>query len=246
MKKPYRKELTGKKNEIGSEIISFAFMKNKASYWNCRCICGKEFIVRGADFSNGHSSTCGCSRKNKKNPQTQQYKIKNLVGQQFGKLQVLEDTGKRDSSRCVIWKCKCDCGREAEISSHSLRNGTASCGQCRVSKGELAIAQLLLENNIPFETQKVFENFRFSDTDRKGYFDFFVNNQYVIEFDGIQHFDIRFGWNNPEVFQKNQNHDKEKNNWCKKNNIPIIRIPYNQLEQLQLSDLLLESSNFII
>ena len=35
-----------------------------------------------------------------------------------------------------------------------------------------------------------------------------------------------------------------KNHWCKDNNIPIIRIPYTHLDNLELSDLLLETSPF--
>jgi len=37
-----------------------------------------------------------------------------------------------------------------------------------------------------------------------------------------------------------------KNQWCKNNNIPLIRIPYTHLEDLRLEDLLLETSQFII
>ena len=89
---------------------------------------------------------------------------------------MIKDSGKRDSGRCVIWICECDCGRIAEISSHSLRAGTMSCGQCRASKGELAIATILINAGIPFETQKSFDTLRFEDTNRKGFFDFYVNN----------------------------------------------------------------------
>ena len=39
-------------------------------------------------------------------------------------------------------------------------------------------------------------------------------------------------------------HDTYKNRWCKDNNIPIIRIPYTHLDNLELSDLLLETSPF--
>lgn len=248
MSKPYRKELTGLTNDYGSTIISFAYMKNKSSYWNCKCACGTEFVVRGADFSNGHTKSCGCHKISRKkyNPETQKYKIKDLTNQRFGKLKVIKDSGKRDSGRCVIWICECDCGHIAEISSHCLRQGTVSCGQCKASKGEITIANILLENNIPFETQKSFDTLRFDDTNRKGFFDFYVNNKYIIEFDGIQHYDIRFGWNNEENFLRNQYHDLLKNNWCKQNNIPLIRIPYTHLNSLTLQDLLLETSSFIV
>ena len=38
----------------------------------------------------------------------------------------------------------------------------------------------------------------------------------------------------------------DKNNWCKENNIPIIRIPYTYQEKITIEDLLLESSNFLL
>ena len=51
-----------------------------------------------------------------------------LTGQKFGRLTAIEPTKKR-SGHCVVWRCSCDCGKIAEISSNSLRTGnTKSCG----------------------------------------------------------------------------------------------------------------------
>lgn len=52
-----------------------------------------------------------------------------LIGQRFGHLTVLEDSGKR-LHRSVIWKCKCDCGNEHEVTSNNLNGGQVnSCGK---------------------------------------------------------------------------------------------------------------------
>lgn len=52
-----------------------------------------------------------------------------LIGQRFGHLTVIEDTGKR-LHRSVIWKCKCDCGNEHEVTSNNLNGGQVnSCGK---------------------------------------------------------------------------------------------------------------------
>ena len=52
-----------------------------------------------------------------------------LVGQRFGALTVIEDTGKR-LHRSVIWLCKCDCGNMHEVTSNNLNAGSVkSCGQ---------------------------------------------------------------------------------------------------------------------
>ena len=55
-------------------------------------------------------------------------KIKDLTGQKFGKLTVLEITTER-RNRQVVWKCQCNCGNIVYIVGSSLRNGhTQSCG----------------------------------------------------------------------------------------------------------------------
>lgn len=51
-----------------------------------------------------------------------------LVGQRFGHLTVIEDSGER-FHRAILWKCKCDCGNEKNITSSRLNSGHAkSCG----------------------------------------------------------------------------------------------------------------------
>jgi len=58
-------------------------------------------------------------------------KPNNLVGQRFGKLTVIKDTGKR-KRQYPMWLCQCDCGNTHEVDSDSLtRNQTRSCGCLR-------------------------------------------------------------------------------------------------------------------
>ena len=56
---------------------------------------------------------------------------KNLTGQRFGRLVVLEETDISDN-RTTVWKCKCDCGTECDILATNLTRGvTRSCGCLR-------------------------------------------------------------------------------------------------------------------
>jgi len=59
-----------------------------------------------------------------------------LIGQRFGRLIVLEEAGKTKGKRQkIVWKCKCDCGKEKSIIGDSLRSGSAkSCGCSIVEK----------------------------------------------------------------------------------------------------------------
>lgn len=52
-----------------------------------------------------------------------------LTGRRFGKLVVLSPTEARMDGGSVVWRCKCDCGNDAEVSARRLIRGkTRSCG----------------------------------------------------------------------------------------------------------------------
>ena len=55
-------------------------------------------------------------------------KIKDITGQQFGRLVAMEPTDERYDGR-VVWLCRCDCGGKSSVCSSSLVKGTTrSCG----------------------------------------------------------------------------------------------------------------------
>ena len=78
-------------------------------------------------------------------------------------------------------------------------------------------------------------------------YDFFVDNRYLIEFDGEQHYKERardgFWKDNYDNLHKR---DLEKNQYALEHNIPLIRIPYWKINNLKLSDLLPETSKYLI
>lgn len=57
------------------------------------------------------------------------FRVKDLTGQKFGRLTVMELTGKKTKSGNAIWICQCECGNITEADSGSLRVGyKVSCG----------------------------------------------------------------------------------------------------------------------
>lgn len=68
--------------------------------------------------------------------------------------------------------------------------------------------------------------------------------KYLIEFDGIQHFQSVNYFGGEDGFIKTQKRDAFKNQWCKDNNIPLIRIPYTHLKDICIEDLKIETSKF--
>lgn len=205
--------------------------------WHCMCECGNEKDVRGEHLRGQKIKSCGCLKK--------QSKFIDISNQHFGLLTVLRPNGV-NSKREQLWECQCKCGTLITVSGSVLRSGRIfSCG-CIKSKGEEKIASLLSNENILFEKQKTFNTRRFLDTKALAKFDFYVNNKYLIEYDGIQHFKASGnGWNTEENLQIVKQNDDFKNQWCKNNNIPLIRIPYTHLKDLCIEDLKLETSKFI-
>lgn len=60
-------------------------------------------------------------------------KLVDLTGQRFGRLVAIERVGRKGSS--ATWLCKCDCGNEKVVSSHTLREGKSqSCGCLRLER----------------------------------------------------------------------------------------------------------------
>ncbi len=58
-------------------------------------------------------------------------RAKDLVGEKFGRLSVVQYAGSRKykNSSVAMWKCRCECGKEVIVPGQALRQGrTKSCG----------------------------------------------------------------------------------------------------------------------
>lgn len=213
--------------------------------WKCKCKCGSETLASTADLRSGHKRSCGCLQKEKAKQQGEKNLI-DLTGKKFGLLTVLsKDHSKKTSngSTKVYWKCKCECGNIVLVAGQSLKDkNTQSCG-CIKSFGEQKISQILREANLPFEKEKIFKDGITSNGGNMR-FDFFVDNKYIIEYDGKQHFQNN-AWGS-DTLKQIQQRDKEKNIYCHIHHYPVIRIPYTHYLELELKDLLLETTNFLV
>lgn len=133
-------------------------------------------------------------------------------------------------SKKVLCRCK-SCGSVWGVWASYLLRGTA-CPKCRGSIGENIILSYLEENNYKYVREYSFPNCKYI---RQLRFDFYLPEyNAVIEFDGIQHFaPTRFCSSYSEddtfmEFRSIQKRDRIKNSFCKKNNIPMLRIKYNE------------------
>lgn len=216
--------------------------KNKQRVWHCECDCGNEIDVIQGCLTNNNTKSCGCLRGRPKGIDYQ-----DLTNKKFGKWTVLKLDNKKNEGH-KYWICECECGTIRSVDGNTLRNGkSTSCGCQKFSHGEEKIAFLLKEANIPFIFQWTTKNCIFPSTVCNARFDFYVDNKYIIEFDGKQHFEYTgIGWDNEENFKETQRRDKYKNQWCKDNKIPLIRIPYTHINGIKLNDLKLETTTYLV
>ena len=226
--------------------------KDGRAMWVCQCECGNIITVMGKSLRSGHTRSCGCLSIETSSeigkitgPLNGGQQFKDILNERFGKLLVLKRVENTKDGQAQ-WLCQCDCGNTIIVRGASLRNGnTTSCG-CIKSKGETKISALLINNNISFSSQYsiLINNIYYR-------FDFAILTldnvvKYFIEFDGKQHFEPNLFFGGEEKFKEQQERDIIKNQWCKDNNISLIRIPYWHLQDLCIEDLLLETSEYII
>lgn len=90
--------------------------------WRCQCDCGNIVDILGNYLRRGTKS-CGCKRIS-----SNSNKLKNIVGQRFGMLTVIAESGRSKTGK-VMWECLCDCGQTVRVFGSALKTGnTKSCG----------------------------------------------------------------------------------------------------------------------
>lgn len=234
------------KNETGNTygyltvIARAENSKDGRARWLCKCKCGNEVIVLGKSLRNGNTKSCGCYQKERA-AQSNMDRVGSLVGQRFGKLEVLSEAGfieHANGKRSRIYNCRCDCGNYCQVQHQYLAYGDiTSCG-CIRSKGEFQIEALLTEHNINFKREYSFDDLKDELPLR---FDFAIfdkedNFKGLIEFQGEQHFSKTNGFYS-EVLKK---HDEMKAEYCKNHNIKIKYIYYKRNYNLKWEDLGME------
>lgn len=118
--------------------------------------------------------------------------------------------------------------------SHINCSSVCPCCTKGKSTGELALIEFFQSENILFEQQKTFKDCRNVNLLR---FDFFLPAYNLcIEYDGKQHFEIVEFFGGEDGFKRRQLNDNIKNQFCKDNNINLLRISYKDVPEQILKD----------
>ncbi len=144
--------------------------------------------------------------------------------------------------------CECECGNKFETCWSAIKNGQVRCRNCTkyMSNMEYKVKKWLDDNDIDYVCQKKFNDCK---DIRCLPFDFYLPKfNHCIEVDGQQHyFPSVFSKkaNEKESFELTQKHDKIKNNYCKKHNIGLLRIGYNDIRRKNNNYINILSNKFI-
>jgi hypothetical protein len=101
-------------------------------YARCLCDCGETCDILLSNLKRGHTSSCGCHRKNQ---DMNRKKIANdsLIGKKFGMLVILNVEKRINKNKLV--RCVCDCGNTFVGYLENIKSGkTISCGCYRKNR----------------------------------------------------------------------------------------------------------------
>ena len=129
----------------------------------------------------------------------------------------------------ILHRCLID-GNEWYARPVTMLQG-GGCPVCSESKGERRIRLWLEKNNIEYIYQYKYEDCK--DINILP-FDFYLPTYNIlIEYDGEQHFRPIEYFGGQEKFELQQKHDTIKNEYCKNNGIPLLRIPYFKYDNIE-------------
>lgn len=95
--------------------------KNGGIWWTCHCSCGRSYDCPATLLTQGKRTHCGCL--------TDRGRPADIAGQRFNRLTAVEMLPDRDGNGNVMWRCRCDCGGQIDVSYNNLMYGNMkSCG----------------------------------------------------------------------------------------------------------------------
>ena len=219
-----------KAKSVHGDKYDYSLVEYKGSKNKINIIC----LVHGtfSQEANSHLIGNGCPSCAGKNKTTDEF-IKDVIkihGEKYDYSKTLYTTAINN----VIISCKIH-GDFLQLPHNHLRG--SGCPACKNSRGENMVRIFLINNSMLFESQKKFKDCRYKNVLS---FDFYLSKlNTCIEYDGKQHFFPAVIFGGQEKLEFQQLKDQIKTNYCLKNNIPLIRIRYDEDVERVLSEKLL-------
>lgn len=182
--------------------------------------CGRLYSVTANSFV--HGSRCAkCSGVLPLDQKEFEKRVRKAVGKEYTVL------GDYKTRKKPILMRHNKCGHEWGVTPNNFLDQSSRCPRCNESKGEKEVKRILEDRKYNFLQQ-----YRFNDCKDQITlaFDFaLMNNDEVlclIEYQGEQHYRAVGFFGGEEGFKKSQRRDNIKRDYCKRNKIPLIEVPY--------------------
>ncbi len=191
-------------------------------------VCGFEFTPFASNLTKGQ----GCPKCRpkvigdvlRKDHDTFIKEIYDLVGEEYTVV------GQYKTTHDKILMKHNECGHKWKVQPAHFLSGTR-CPLCAKSEPEKRTREWLDENNYKYEQEAIFNECR---NIKPLPFDFKIyknkNKFILIEIDGVFHYKPIYGHKRLNKVKEN---DKIKNKFCFHNNIPLIRIPYWEFDNIE-------------
>ena len=226
------KILQDKCKELNYVLLTTEYKNNKTKL-NIICDKGHEWHPTFDNFINKNRRCRKCADiQNSINQREKWEDIVNLVESCGYKLLSKDNDYKNQDSKL---KALCPNNHEYEFYINNFKKGKR-CSKCNMSGGEQEIERILNKYAINY----IF-NYRFGeDNIRNKPYDFYIpSSNLCIEYDGQQHYHMQFDYSLLDLMNRKYI-DNIKTEYCKSNNITLIRIPYwnfNNIEEIIIDKL---------
>lgn len=180
--------------------------------------CENTYEVSPSSFLQGHGCPY-CFGKHKKSNEQFQQEVYDLVGNEYTFLDKYINT----DTKLRIKHNRCENIYEVKPSNFLFGY---RCPYCNSPKGETVITKLLDTFSIEYEYQKTFP-----DLKDKSYlsYDFYIPDQNIlIEYQGIQHYQPVDHFGGDDRFMVQQKHDQTKLDYAKEHGYNLIAVPYTE------------------
>ena len=198
--------------------------------------CKSRWFSKPSYLYRGHGcSQCGHERKGAAARLTHEEFLIMVQNRHGNSIEVhsLYETGAQD----VDVKC-CNCGHKWAVRATNLTGKHfRGCPNCAASKGEKKITRILDESGILYLREVTFPDLRGTGGGLLR-FDFQITlpngTSRLVEFDGLYHFQPYQHSGGTERLARQKQHDQIKNEYCRINNLELIRIPFTKMDQITL------------
>lgn len=120
------------RQRFGRWVVKRRVVKSSTRHvmWLCVCDCGEERVVDSYKLQSGRSKSCGCMQRDQRRSE--------VLGKTFGRWTVIGYPGVKGEK--TIWRCRCSCGTERDVSRSTLKSGPlVSCGCLRSEQATIPL-----------------------------------------------------------------------------------------------------------